>query len=418
MATNQDFNNLVVRIDTATDTLEVATGIVVDAGSNVAQDALEAQAAATTATTQAGIATTNATQATLAATTTTQQATIATTQATEAKQAVLDAKALAPFNEAPKDGQIYGRTNATWQVVDSGGGGIGTVTSVNSVTPDGSGNVEITIPTPVEQVQSDWDAVSGKGVILNKPDVFSGNYADLAGKPSLFNGTYSSLTGKPTIPTTTNELYNNSDFVTDAPIDVNQYARSGGAWVLVEASGGDEEATGFPIVNSGLYYNSVLMETWRDVNPNGAILLSELGAYVNGEFYTGSDFFSRADGLEALPSGRYAFGNYIFTGTLETKKGYIDVVSVPNSGRYVDETATAYVLDTDNKISETYAFNPTTLVWSKNEAEVVEPVPQEPATLIVNKRTGETFEEWIGTQAQYDAVSVKDDNVRYWITEV
>ena len=40
------------------------------------------------------------------------------------------------------------------------------------------------------------------------------------------------------------------------------------------------------------------------------------------------------------------------------------------------------------------------------------------ATEVVNKRTGLAFEEWIGTQAQYDAITTKDPNTRYWITEV
>ena len=39
------------------------------------------------------------------------------------------------------------------------------------------------------------------------------------------------------------------------------------------------------------------------------------------------------------------------------------------------------------------------------------------ATKVVNKRTGLAFEEWIGTQAQYDAIATKDPNTRYWITE-
>lgn len=39
------------------------------------------------------------------------------------------------------------------------------------------------------------------------------------------------------------------------------------------------------------------------------------------------------------------------------------------------------------------------------------------ATEVVNKRTGLAFEEWIGTQAQYDAITTKDLNTRYWITE-
>lgn len=53
---------------------------------------------------------------------------------------------------------------------------------------------------PASQVQSDWNATSGMGVVLNKPALFSGAYADLSGKPSLFSGSYADLTGKPAIP--------------------------------------------------------------------------------------------------------------------------------------------------------------------------------------------------------------------------
>lgn len=35
----------------------------------------------------------------------------------------------------------------------------------------------------------------------------------------------------------------------------------------------------------------------------------------------------------------------------------------------------------------------------------------------INKRNGLPFEDWIGTQAEYDAIPTKDPNTRYWITE-
>lgn len=54
---------------------------------------------------------------------------------------------------------------------------------------------------PANQVQTDWNAISGLGVLLNKPSLFSGSYTDLTNKPTLFDGTYASLTGKPTFAT-------------------------------------------------------------------------------------------------------------------------------------------------------------------------------------------------------------------------
>ena len=73
-------------------------------------------------------------------------------------------------------------------------------------------------------VNADWTATTGDGLILNKPvlfsgsfadltskpttisgycitDAFSGSYSDLTNKPTLFDGTWNSLTGKPTFST-------------------------------------------------------------------------------------------------------------------------------------------------------------------------------------------------------------------------
>jgi hypothetical protein len=40
---------------------------------------------------------------------------------------------------------------------------------------------------PAAQVQSNWTAASGMGVILNKPTLFSGSYTDLTNKPTAFS---------------------------------------------------------------------------------------------------------------------------------------------------------------------------------------------------------------------------------------
>lgn len=49
------------------------------------------------------------------------------------------------------------------------------------------------------QVNADWSATSGPAEVLNKPALFSGNYADLMGKPVLFSGNYADLAGKPAL---------------------------------------------------------------------------------------------------------------------------------------------------------------------------------------------------------------------------
>ncbi|MCR5194650.1 MAG: hypothetical protein K6B71_03985 [Alphaproteobacteria bacterium] len=61
---------------------------------------------------------------------------------------------------------------------------------------------------PAAQVQSDWNATTGMGAILNKPTLSavatSGNYSDLSGTPTLATvattGDYDDLSNKPTIP--------------------------------------------------------------------------------------------------------------------------------------------------------------------------------------------------------------------------
>lgn len=91
---------------------------------------------------------------------------------------------------------------------------VGTVTSVNNTSPDGNGNVTLSIPAA--QVNSDWNAVSGVAQILNKPTIPAAQIqsdwtqADntkldyIKNKPSLATvattGSYSDLSNKPTIP--------------------------------------------------------------------------------------------------------------------------------------------------------------------------------------------------------------------------
>ena len=442
MANNQDFNNLITRINKATDTLETNVGVIAETGVEVGKQLTLAQTAAANAkkesenaTVQANTSSVKATVSTTQATKAEQQAQVATQAKTDALAAVEQAKALAPFQEAPKNGSVYGRKDGTWALVESGSGGGGSVVSVNGVLPDLQGDVKLTIP---EQVPSDWNAVSGKGAILNKPKIFSGAYVDLVGKPTLFsgsyndltnkptlfNGSYTSLTNKPTIPTNNNQLTNGAGYLTEAPEDGEQYARKSGTWVKVEAgSGSSGDDLGFKMPFQNLYYNSQLMTNWVSTNPNDAIDLSKLGGYVNGEYYTGAEFFNNEDGIDELVTGRYFFKQAMLPSPLSNSYGYIDVVRVPTGGGLGQDevAATAYVLNANNEIKDIYVYNTKTRGWSlQTVIPVPEPVPeptQKPATSVVNKRTTTPFETWIGSQAQYDSVKPKDPNTLYWITE-
>lgn len=248
MATNNDFNNLIGRIDTATTTLENNVSVLVQSSTDVAQAVTEAKGYANDAKASVTQATQKANTATEQATKATTEATKATNEATKAINAVEQAKALAPFQEAPKDGGIYGRKNGVWTLVESSGS-TNAVKTVNNTAPDVNGNVTINIPTPTEQVNADWNATTGKAQILNKPTLFNGDYNNLTNKPVLFSGNYNDLTNKPTIPTVPTKVSaftNDSGFITEAPNDGKQYARKSNTWAEVQAGGGYDVINSFP----------------------------------------------------------------------------------------------------------------------------------------------------------------------------
>jgi hypothetical protein len=94
------------------------------------------------------------------------------------------------------------RGNSSAQSIDVNG-----VTTTNLTVTNGIDYADLinTPSIPAAQVQSDWAAVSGLGVILNKPTLAtvatSGSYADLTNKPTLFSGSYADLTNKPSLAT-------------------------------------------------------------------------------------------------------------------------------------------------------------------------------------------------------------------------
>lgn len=143
MATNQDFDNLIVRIDTATDELEQAVALVEGGASNVTQASAVAQQAVVDAQQAVADATTQATNA--------QQSAVNSQQSAIAAQQALDAiengelGGTGGIEEAPKDGKQYARKDGAWATIVVEGG-VG-VQSVNNIHPDSKGNVTIAIPT-------------------------------------------------------------------------------------------------------------------------------------------------------------------------------------------------------------------------------------------------------------------------------
>ena len=232
MATNTDFNKLVGRINSATETLVNNVSVLAQSSSDVTQSVNEAKTYASEAKQSETLATQKANIATEQASKAVTQAGMAITEASKAINVVEQAKALAPFQEAPKDGGIYGRKDGIWTLVENSGTTGSFVKTVNNIAPDVNGNVSINIPTPTPQVNSDWNATSGKAQILNKPTLFSGSYND--------------LTNKPTIPTNTSNLTNDSGFTTEAPNDGKQYARKSNTWAEVQVGGGYDVINSFP----------------------------------------------------------------------------------------------------------------------------------------------------------------------------
>jgi len=326
MATNQDFNNLIARVDVATTQLELNVATLAESGADVAQSVTEAKGYATDAKA-------SKVSSEQSATTATQQATKATTEANKAVKAVEDAKALAPFNEAPKNGQTYGRKNGLWSVVEaSGGGGVGTVTSVNNVQPDATGNVTISIPQPVEQVNADWNAVNGKAQILNKPTI-------------------------PVVPTNVSSFNNDAGYLKDAPKNSKQYARKDGAWAEVEASGGGN--LGYATKEPDWYYDGASGTNWLKQNPFEPIQLSKVASWVTGNYKIGAELMN-AEGLIKIPSGRYWFTTTDFTvAPLQSTRGYIEVIEVPDSTSTtnIPKTVKAYTLDANNVILGEYRLD-------------------------------------------------------------
>lgn len=424
MATNQDFDNLITRVNTATNTLEVVVGNISQAGGAITDQVLEAKSAsaeakqeATNATNQANIASAQATISSNKASEAIQEAQKAQQAKEQAQQIVEEAKTLAPFQEAPKNGSVYGRKDGVWTLVESSEGGKGTVVSVNGITPDVQGDVTLPIP---EQVNSDWNATQGLAQILNKPTLFSGDYNDLQNKPMVFSGNYDDLVGAPTVPNRTSQLYNDSTFLTDAPFDGESYVRNSGEWVVAQTGGGGgggstDTSQGFGIEEEYTYYDGQEMTNWVSSNP---FVIADLSKVVSAyyEDISGKDFFTGSDNLRSLPSGRYKFYESTFPlAPLNGKTGYIDVAKIPTElfGGKQDRIATAYIMNTTGEVRESYTLNTTNFSWHK-----VEPPVAEQAKKVINKRTGTAFEEWIGSQSQYDAITSKDPNTRYWITEV
>lgn len=174
----------------------------------------------------------------------------------------------------------------------------------------------ITLSDVPAQVQPDWNASSGLGEILNKP-----NLATVA-----TTGAYSDLTGTPSIPTATSDLQNDSGFITlsDVPAQVNAdwNASSGAAQILNKptipaaqvnsdwnAASGVSQILNKPnlatVATTGAYADLSGKPTIPSVDQtyNAASANAQSGTAVAGAISTKEDAFTVGDGLEMVSSG-------------------------------------------------------------------------------------------------------------------
>lgn len=290
MATNQDFDALIVRIGTATNTLETSVQAVSEGATDVAEGVAQAQAAATASQASATAAAGSNTAAQAAVTAATTQATNAGNSATAANTAKNDTQAIkvqtqaiadnllatAPFQEAPTDGGIYGRQNSTWALVDTGGAT--PVTSVNSELPDAQGNVTIEVPTLTSDLTNDSGFITA---------------ADVPASP-----------------------------VQEAPVDGKQYARQDAGWSEVVSSGGGggawpapftDESNNLISFDGGATY--VPWTQWQYANPFRSQPFNNLQRTVAPVVNITAGYnayFTNVTNLSQLPAGKYYFGTQDF----------------------------------------------------------------------------------------------------------
>lgn len=337
MATNQDFDALIVRIGTATNTLETSVQAVSEGATDVAEGVAQAQAAATASQASATAAAGSNTAAQAAVTAATTQATNAGNSATAANTAKTDTQAIkvqtqaiadnllatAPFQEAPTDGGIYGRQNAGWALVDTGGAT--PVTAVNGVTPDGSGNVTIAIPDATSDLTNDSGFITA---------------ADVPAAP-----------------------------VQEAPIDGKQYARKDAAWEEVVSSGGGgawpspfEEVGNTISLDGGTTF--VPWTQWQYANPFRSQpfnVLKRTAAPIVDQLTGYNAWFTNVTNISSLPAGKYYFGSQDFKNAVGGAAifGQSGVITVEHYGdSLLSKRAWAVTFNTSGTVGGMYMWRP------------------------------------------------------------
>jgi hypothetical protein len=170
-----------------------------------------------------------------------------------------------------------------------------------TVTYDDANN-KILLTGAAAQVQSNWTASSGLGVILNKPTLFSGSYTDLTNKPSIPSAY--------TLPTASASILGGIKIGSGLSID--------GSGVVTASSGSVSS-----LVNGGSTLS--LASTGVLTLPNSGELRPSTAAYDSAlagwESIRGGEIAGRIANGQALVQ-YYPMVNWYPTGT--TAQGYID----------------------------------------------------------------------------------------------
>lgn len=283
MTTQQTFEELVGRVSVATDKLETAV-TAVELGTGEITVLVE-----------------RAEQAEAGAIAASEIANEAAVDAVAAKDVILNTPLLP---EAPQDGKTYGRSNAAWVEVTSGGGGGGghgggTVTSVNEVEPDAQGNITLT-PTDIGAAEAEHTHSNATTSVAGFMSATDKTKLDGVQAGATVGADWNTnVANKPTIPTqgiTSIQAGSNITIDNTNPLSP-----------VISATGGGSSG-GFPI-SEALYYDEVEITEWPSLNPNDAIDFSKVGAWVGGRWVAGAELLTKEARLNILPSGTYFFSS-------------------------------------------------------------------------------------------------------------
>jgi len=191
-------------------------------------------------------------------------------------------------------------------------------TTVSAFTNDAN---YITLGDVPAQVNADWNATTGAAEILNKPNLFSGNYNDLTNKPTI-----------PTVPTNVSAFTNDANYITlgDVPAQVNAdwNATTGAAEILNKPAIPTVPTNVSAFTNDAGYITSAAIPAIPTVPTNVSAFSNDAG-YLTGYTETDPQFnawdkdyndLTNKPAIPTVPTNVSAFTN---------DAGYITMDSVP-----------------------------------------------------------------------------------------